>query len=137
MNLQRLDTGVSVALPDDYYWENQFSASRIEQVVSDSLTGAVIVEEWTRDWCPIVLRPWNSDASWIGVSTLATLDAWASVPGLKMILTLRGVDYLVCWHTAEKALEAEPCWWEVNDTADTGDLAAPRYRATLRFLVLP
>lgn len=134
MILTRTDTSASVALPDDYYWEDEH-ASVVAQSVETGLTGAALIQEAARQYREMTLRPWATDASWISRATLDTLRAWANVPGLAMTLTRLGQTHSLRWRSDNgAALDREPVVYWVNDTADAAD--EPQYRVTLRFWVL-
>ena len=101
---------LSVTLPPDLEWADEDQWSPVQQKVERTLTGALIVDTGALlSGRPISLRPVDQSAAWMTRTTLAQLQAWASVPGQQMTLTLRGVARAVVWrHQDPPALKAEP-----------------------------
>ncbi len=83
----------SELLPDDLIWRDEFDWSPVEQVVTPTLSGALLVEETPRpDGRPITLVGHCARA------TVLRLKALEAVPGQLLTLTLLdGVARTVIW----------------------------------------
>lgn len=75
-------------LPPDLLWTDEFRWSPIAQATERSITGALLVDVSPRlDGRTITLQG-REDSAWILRSGLATLHAWAALPGQEFTLTL-------------------------------------------------
>ncbi|WP_413165631.1 hypothetical protein [Aeromonas salmonicida] len=83
----------SELLPDDLVWRDEFDWSPVEQVVTPTLSGALVVEETPRsEGRPITLVGHCARA------TVQRLKALEAVPGQLLTLTLLdGVARTVIW----------------------------------------
>ncbi|MBK1719234.1 hypothetical protein [Thiocystis violacea] len=132
MILTRTDTSAALTLPDDWYWEDEHTWTPVEQSVEPSLTGAALIQESTRQYRPITLRPWSDVATWIDRATLATLATWSRLPGLTLTLAWMGTTRTVLWrYDSGKCLDVDPIDHAVDDS---GTPPLPPVRVTLRFL---
>jgi hypothetical protein len=118
----------SVDLHQDLYWDDEFSWAPVEQSVTRTITGALIVQSALRiGGRPITLRPFEEGCAWMQRSVLEQLRTWAAVAGQQMTLTLRGTARTVIFRHQDTAIESSPVS-HLNDVA-AGDF----YSATLRF----
>lgn len=68
-----------VTLPDDLQWTDEYAWSPVARASAYSLTGALIVEEATKQaGRPITL---GGDWAWVSIATLTALRALAATPG--------------------------------------------------------
>lgn len=120
----------TVALPDDYYWPDEFTWSPVEQTSERGITGALIVSTAVRTGGrPITLQPIDDESAWMPRAVLEQLHTWAATPGQQMTLGLRGVTRTVIWrHEDAPAISTTPVV-HFSDT-DPGD----HYVVTLKFL---
>ncbi|MBW3795335.1 hypothetical protein GPK29_09410 [Aeromonas hydrophila] len=83
----------SISLPDDLVWRDEFDWSPVEQVVTPTLSGALLVEETPRpEGRPITLVGHCARA------TVQSLKALEAVPGQLLALTLLdGIARTVIW----------------------------------------
>lgn len=120
---------VSVELPLDLRWANEFEWSPVEQTVQRTLTGAIVISTSARvAGRPIILAAFEPDTAWTPRPVLGQAREWASVPGQLMLLTMRGVVRTVVFDHAAGAIETTPIA-HYND-ADASDW----FRVTYRFL---
>lgn len=118
----------SVDLADDLYWADEYSWAPVEQAVTRTITGALIVQTAARvSGRPITLRPFEEGCGWMARSVLEQLRTWAAVAGQPMTLTLRGTPRTVIFRHQDGAIESSPIR-HFNDM-----LGADWYSATLRF----
>ena len=123
-------TGDSVDLPADLFWSDEFSWSPVEQSTERSVTGSLIVQTSERiGGRPITLEPDGDDSAWITRADLEQLQAWASVPGLELELSLRGqIRTVIFRHHDGPAIEAKPLM-HFEDVQPTDN-----YLATVRLM---
>lgn len=102
--------GTTLVLDPDLYWKDEFDWYAIEQSAERSLTGALIVDEGVRlEGRPITLTQPDDTSAWMPRATLTQLQAWEAQIGLKLTLSLRGVNYLVQFRRFDgQPLEARP-----------------------------
>ena len=130
MSITLTYSGMTLALPEDLYWNDENSWAPVEQAIERSISGALIVSSATRvAGRPITLTPEDQGSAWMLRSVLDTLRTWAAVPGREMVLTLRGTTYNVIFrHHDGQAIEAAPIK-HCNDVQPTDF-----YTVTLRFM---
>lgn len=117
MLINSTDYGDNWISPDELDW------SPVAQVTEHTLTGALLVEEHTRQ----AGRPITLEGNWLTRAQVEALVALRDVGG-QVTLSWRGTSRSVYWRHQDKALEAR----QVFDTADPG--AAEFYEVTLRFI---
>jgi hypothetical protein len=119
----------SLTLHPDLYWTDEFTYTPVEQTTERSVSGALIVDVYTREsGRPITLEPEDDGSAWMTLATLEQLRTWAAVPGQVMVLTLRGLARTVIFRHQDGAIEAQP----VVHFSDTH--SADMYRVTLRLM---
>lgn len=123
----------TLTLSPDLWWSDEFSWSPVEQAVSRSLTGALLIDVATLDGGrPITLQPPAPNAAWMNLATLSQLQAWEADAALTLTLTLRGVARDVVFRReGGQPIAATPIEFMADPQAgDAGDF----YLVTLRFL---
>lgn len=121
-------TLAGIELPDDLDWEDEFGWEPVGQVITPTLTGAIIVEETVQsEGRPITLR--SDGEAWVRRSTVLELQALAAGPSARMPLHLNGRIFTVIWRRESGGgLEAK----QLYRIADP-DTQTP-YEITLRLL---
>ncbi|MFM5537007.1 hypothetical protein ACET8U_06805 [Aeromonas veronii] len=85
-----------ITLPDDLDWQDEFEWQPAEQVITPTLSGALIVEEVAQPHGrPITLQ--SDGQSWATRSTVLALQALAGEVNAPMALTLNGRQFTVLW----------------------------------------
>lgn len=122
--------GVTLALPDQLEWPDEFAWQQVVQASEYTTTGALVLDAWVKQsGRPITLKG-SEKRAWCARGALLTLRTWASVPGLQMTLAgLRGVSRVVVFDHSGEAISADPIGFERADIADTD-----KYAITLKFL---
>ena len=94
----------------DHDWIDEYDWSPVEQTSDYTLTGALVVEQATRQaGRPITLAPPRPDMAWTAKADLDRLRAWAETPGQQLMLTLEdGRSYTVLFRHEDTAIDAEP-----------------------------
>lgn len=118
-----------IALPDDIEWTDEFAFSPVTQIVTPTLTGALIVEEAARTaGRPITLV--SNEAAWLTRAAVKALQAKADVAGETYTLAWSdGRTFDVMFRRANgQPLDAKPVL-RVADLDDTD-----YYTVTLRLM---
>jgi hypothetical protein len=119
----------SVTLPDDLEWTDEYAWSAVEQAVERTLTGSLVVDVGARVYGrPVTLE--SGDQVWVSRADVEALQAWASVPGQVLTLTLADARVLTVMfrHHDGVAVEARPVVFMAPLAA------ADQYLLTLRFM---
>ncbi|MCM2319058.1 MAG: hypothetical protein NDI93_06980 [Pseudomonas sp.] len=123
-------TPLAVTLPPDLIWDNEFAWRQVEQITQYTGTGALVVDQWSKQaGRPMTLKG-DATYGWALRSLLNTLNAWAAQTELQLTLLRNGTSWTVIFDQAASAIEAEPIV-PYSDPED-GD----QYAITLRFLIL-
>lgn len=117
---------ITIDLPNDMLWVDEYDWSAVEQATEYSVTGALLVDAAARlAGRPITLAA-DEGYGWITRSVLDQLLAASNIPGQQFTLTLRGTPHTVIFD--DPRIEATPVF-DVSDPA-AGDF----YVVTLKFL---
>lgn len=105
--------GVTVALPDDLHWVDEFAWQPVVQTAERTITGALVLQQAARTaGRPITLRSFSESSGWVTRAAMDALREWASIPQCEMLLSYREIEYNVTWrHHEGSALEANPVVW--------------------------
>lgn len=100
---------LSVTLPDDLDWVDEYDWSPVVQTAEYLLTGSLLVEAAVRQaGRPVTLRGAENRA-WVTRADLDILQQLAALPGEEMTLTLLGRDPItVMFRHQDGAIEATP-----------------------------
>lgn len=100
----------TLTLDQDLHWSDEFEWAAVEQSITRSLTGALIIHAAAKiKGRPITLEPPADNAAWMPRATLTQLMAWEADPALTMTLNLRGTPYTVAFRRIDGApIEARP-----------------------------
>lgn len=95
MQLTDATTGQSVSIPDGLIWTDEFEWSPVETNQSYSLTGALIIEQGTKQTGRPISLSCDDDMNWASRSVVETLRSWSSTAGRRMTLDIGGVSHPV------------------------------------------
>lgn len=119
---------VTVSLPDDLLWTNEFNFPAVSQTKKRGITGALLLQSAALvGGRPMVLEA-GEEHAWVERSVVEQLLTAAAIPGQQFTLTYRGVAHSVVFDHEAGAVEADP----VIDYADPD--ADDVYVVRLRFL---
>ena len=122
--------GTTLELTDRLVWRDEFAWSPVVQAIGYSTTGKLLVDIGVKQaGRPITLEGQES-AAWITRETCVTLEAWVSLPGIDMVLTLRGQMRDVKFDQERGGFEAKPLW----RLLDGEETATQIFIPTLRFI---
>ncbi len=104
------DGSVTVTLPGNMDWVDEYNWQPVQQAVQYSLTGALLVDEDTKQaGRPITLAPGNGNMGYLDRSALDTIKSWAAIPGQELTLTLTdGRAFTVRFRQGDGAISASP-----------------------------
>lgn len=123
----------SITLPEDLQWSDEFNWTPVGQVVTPTLTGALIIEEAAQQaGRPITLSSLQSGGEYTAVvarTVVEALRALSVIAGAQMTLTLGdGRAFTVRWrHESGGGFTATP--WKHIVPVEAGDL----YTIVLKF----
>lgn len=126
-------TPLALALPPDLIWSDEFAWSQVEETTQYTGTGALVIDEWTKQAGRPITLAGEVTYGWCLRSELLTLNAWAATAGLVLTLARMGATHSVKFNRAgggAGAIEATP----VVPYSDPE--ASDPYTLTLRFLEL-
>ena len=122
--------GLTLTLSDRLDWVDEYGWSPVVQTTDYSITGALIVGVALRQaGRPITLEGEQTQA-WMDRSACDTLRAWAALPGIELVLTLRGTARTVMFDHERGGFAARPIWRLLDGEVYPQQLYLP----TLRFI---
>jgi len=120
---------ISIDLPDDLYWSDEFTWSPVGQNAERTLNGALIIEESVAiAGRPITLEG-AEDMAWVSRETVLQLISLRNMTGQSFTLTLKDArEFTVKFNQATASVDARPVlsWQQAADT--------DWYKLTLRLL---
>ena len=123
--------GITLTLPEQLTWPDEFGWQQVVQASEYTTTGALVVDAWAKQSGRPITLAGSETRAWCERGALLTLRTWASQPGLQMTLTgLRGTSRTVVFDHEAGAIDAAP----IIDLADPID--TDPYAVTLKFLEL-
>lgn len=99
---------IALDLPQDLLWTDEFAWKKVEQSLEYSTTGALVVDEWTKQAGRPITLAGTVERGWCKRDTLKTLNTWAGQTGLTLSLMHNGVAYSVMWDHSAGPITAEP-----------------------------
>lgn len=111
-------------------WTDEFAWSPVDQKTSFSTTGALLIDVGLKQAGRPITLEGAASAAWIERSQCLQLEAWAALPGINLVLTLRGVERDVVFDQERGAFEAQPLW----ELLDGEEYPTQIFIPTLRFI---
>lgn len=118
----------TVTLPDDLAWADEFTWVAVVQTKTYTTTGALLIEEATRQAGRPISLEGDSNRAWCTRELVTTLHAWASIANITMQLTLRGVARSVTFDREKGALQGLPVLFYADGSIEASDLYIPTIR---------
>ena len=119
---------VTVTLPDDIIWSDEYDWHPVVQSSEFTTTGALLIESALKQaGRPISLNN-TEDQAWFTKAMCDQIKTWASLPGIVLTFVYRGVTHSVVFDHENTAFEASPLVF-YRDTV-SGDY----YIVNLRFI---
>ncbi len=122
----------TVTLPDALEWADEYTWSPVEQTSTYTTTGALLIEEATKQAGRPITLEGTIDRTWCPRSTIDQLHTWAQTTGTVLTLTLRGIAHQVIFDHSKSALQGLPVLFYQDSSIASNDW----YYPTLRFLEL-
>lgn len=123
---------VSLTLPDALNWTDEYTWSPVQQSKTYTTTGALLIEEGTRQAGRPITLEGSEDRTWCTRAVVDQLRAWAATSAIVLQLTLRGVQRNVTWDHERGALAGLPVLFYADGAIASDDWYVP----TLRLLEL-
>lgn len=115
-----------------FNWVDEYTWSPVAQAKTYTITGALLIEEATRQAGRPITLEGAINATWCPRSMIDQLRTWAATPGIVLSLTLRGVARSVTFDHEKGALQGLPVLFYADASIASDDW----YYPTLRFLEL-
>lgn len=107
-------------------WVDEFSWSPVAQTKTYTTTGALLIEEGTRQAGRPITLEGRIDTAWCPRSMVDQLRAWAATPGIVLSLTIRGVTRNVTFdHEGGNALKGFPVLFYADGSIADDDNYVP------------
>lgn len=99
---------VTVTLPDDIIWSDEYDWHPVVQSSEFTTTGALLIESALKQaGRPISLHN-TEDQAWLTKAACDQIKTWASLPGIVLTLVYRGVTHTVVFDHEKTGFEAYP-----------------------------
>ena len=132
MRLTDLVTLQEIALSNDLLWANEFDWAAVESTNTYTLTGALIIEQGTKQSGRPISLTADPEMAWVTRSTLDLLRAAAAIQGRKFRLTFEYPTdvrtFVVIFDTTSDPIKASPV------KGFPGHKPGDWYRIELKFL---
>lgn len=132
ITLTHTASSTTVTLPNALNWVDEYTWSPVQQTHTYTTTGALLVEEATRQAGRPITLEGAMDTTWCTRALVDQLHAWARTPGTVLTLTLRSTARQVIFDHSKEALQGLPVLFYQDDSIGSEDW----YYPTLRFLEL-
>ena len=119
---------VTLSLPSSLAWTDELSWSAVEQTQTYTTTGALLIEEATKQAGRPYTLEGSEDRAWCERSLVLALRSWADQPGAVMVLTIRGTPRNVTFDHQRGALEGFPVMFYEDGSIAADDNYVPTIR---------
>lgn len=128
MSITLTYNGTTAHLSDRLQWTDEYDWSPVEQSSEYSTEGVLLVDAAVKlAGRPITLQG-SETAAWITKALCDTLQAWRSLPGIELTLTLRGQLRNVIFDHAKGGFSAAPIWMLLDGEISPTLLYVPTFR---------
>ena len=132
ITLTHTPSATTLTLPDALSWADELSWSSVEQTKTYTTTGALLIEESVRQSGRPITLEGSEDRTWCTRAVVVQLYAWAQIPGIILVLTLRGMARTVTFDHEKGALQGLPVLFYADGSIESTDFYVP----SLRFVEL-
>lgn len=125
ITLTHIPSSMTLTLPDALNWVDEYTWSPVEQTKTYTTTGALLIEEGTKQaGRPITLEGAN-DRTWCTRALVDQLHTWAHTAGIVLTLTIRGIARSVTFDHERGALKGLPVLFYSDGSVDSDDWYVP------------
>lgn len=128
ITLTHTASSTSITLPDALSWADEFTWSPVVQNKTYTTTGALLIEEATRQAGRPITLEGTIDRTWCTRALVNQLRAWAAVPGMTLQLVLRATPRTVAFDHEKGALQGLPVLFYADSAVDNTDFYVPTLR---------
>lgn len=111
----------SLELPEDLLWPDELTWSPITQSTERGIFGTLIVDVMQRHGGRPITLQGSGDSAWIRRDALKQIAAWLAVPGLKLMLNIRGEEFEVIFDHGSDEITRSIVMEDVYDFSDKKD----------------
>lgn len=130
MSITLTYNAVTVALPNDLNWPDEYDWHPVVQTSQFTSTGALLVESAVKQAGQLITLAAADDRAWVTRAMCDQLKTWANLPGIVLTLVIKGVTYSVMFDHEKTGFEAHPVMFFEDMQSDDA------YVATLRFIAV-
>ena len=117
--IQLTCNGVTITLPADLNWSDEYDWHPVLQESTYTTTGALIIDTGVKQAGRQITLQGGDDFAWMPRSQCDTLRALAALPLPTMVLVIRGATFDVAFDHSKTPFEAKPIMqFSDNDAAD-------------------
>jgi len=132
MSITLTHSTTALTLPDALNWTDEYTWSPVQQSKTYTTTGALLIEEATKQSGRPITLEGAKDATWCTRSIVDTLRTWAATTNIIMTLVLRGTTRTVTFDHEKEALQGLPVMFYSDGSIASDDW----YYPTLRLIEL-
>ena len=132
ITLTHTESATTLTLPDALRWADEYSWSPVQQSQTYTTTGALLIEEATKQAGRPITLEGEADLTWCTRAMVDQLHAWAHTPGIVLTLTLRSIAHSVTFDHSKGALQGLPVMFFEDGSIASDDWYVP----SLRFIEL-
>lgn len=117
--IQLTCNGVTITLPADLNWSDEYDWHPVVQESVYTTTGALVIDTGVKQAGRQITLQGGEDFAWTPRSTCDTLRAWAALPLPTMVLVIKGATFDVAFDHSKIPFEAKPVMqFSDNNSAD-------------------
>lgn len=119
----------TLPLGERLLWTDEFDYSPVQQALSRSVSGALLVQLGVRSAGRRITLDGVASNAWISRAVCQQLQAWAALPGATFTLVLRGQTWSVMFDQSQgSGFEATPVWRLADGQESPDQVFLPQLR---------
>jgi hypothetical protein len=132
MSITLTHSTTTITLPDGLNWTDEYTWSPVQQSKTYTTTGALLIEEATKQSGRPITLEGSMDTTWCTRSLVDALHTWAATSNCVMTMVLRGVTRSVTFDHEKEALQGLPVIFYTDGRISSDN----KYVLTLRLIEL-
>jgi hypothetical protein len=128
MTITLTHSATTLTLPDALNWTDEYAWSPVQQSKQYTTTGALLIEEATKQSGRPITLEGSMDTTWCTRSLVDTLHTWAATSNITMVLVLRGTTRTVTFDHEKEALQGLPVIFYADGSVGSDNMYVPTLR---------
>jgi hypothetical protein len=128
MTITLTHSATTLTLPDALNWTDEYAWSPVQQSKQYTTTGALLIEEATKQSGRPITLEGSMDTTWCTRSLVDTLHTWAATSNITMTLTVRGTTRTVTFDHEKEALQGLPVIFYADGSVGSDNMYVPTLR---------